>query len=128
MSDEITVFGFAGRNPVVLKGIITGGANYDYEGSDSFIGFIHDRYPITKGMSGGPVFSSDNSLSGVYIESRMMNSGGPVGLDIFTSVSKLQQLLQKPSLSCLGFGISCIREELQTLISQAEAGRQSGSI
>ena len=121
-SSGITIVGYPDASLTVLKGIVSGDSNYDYPGSGSLMGFIRDnRFVTLKGMSGAPVFlSSDNSVVGVYTEGSEIYRGIPIGLDLFTSVTKLQDLLQNPSLSCLD--ISCVREELQNLRNQAEDG------
>ena len=116
---NVLVMGFPGRNFTLFRGTTLGNVNYAKEGG--FEGFGHDRYAITKGASGAPVFLSDHSLAGVYIEGRSMYPDGPIGLDLFTSVLKLKEILsQRTSLACFNF--SCVEEEVQNVLNQAKNG------
>ena len=125
LDSEIKVVGFPKHNLTeqsILKGLTSGDANYDYPGSGSFIGFVHDKNIPTHGMSGGPVFlASDNSVLGVIIEGKFaMLFEEYIGLDVFVSVNKLQLMLQKPSLSC--GNVFCVIEEFKNLEKQAIKG------
>ena len=118
LSQEVKIPGFSGSNPTILKGKSLVVSNYDRLDGDSFFGFAHDPAGFTKGVSGSPVLSSNSNLLGVYVEGKDLTYG--VGLDLFTSVENLWNLLEKPSLSCVD--TSCIRDELRVLKEQAESG------
>ncbi len=121
--ERISIPGFlGGRKFIVLTGKSSGPSNYDLYQPKSSFGFTIDNHRIIiSGMSGSPVFSfPENHLVGVLIEGKVPNKGGPVGLNLFTSVERLYDLLEKPSLSCAS--LSCVKEEWDILKKQAEAG------
>ena len=115
--EKITIPGFTEGDLIILEGEILGPSNYDIKDSDSFFGFTHNRKQKTKGMSGAPVLSSKKDLLGVHIEGKVWGIIRPVGLNLFTSVEKLWNLLEKPALSCKN--ISCVKDELKVLQTQA---------
>ncbi len=115
--EKVKVPGFIKGSPIILEGDILGSFNYDLKDSDSYFGFTHNREQTTKGLSGAPVLSPKKDLLGVYIEGKFWGIVRPVGLNLFTSVENLWNLLEKPALSCTD--ISCVKDELKVLQKQA---------
>ncbi len=115
--EKIKVPGFIKGSPIILEGDNLSPSYYDSMDSDSFFGFAHNRELTTKGLSGAPVLSPKKDLLGVYIEGKVWGVVSPVGLDLFTSVENLWNLLEKPSSSCKI--IYCVEAELRVLRKQA---------